>query len=236
VALGIWGGLFLLAFGLVVPWLAARSARLLDELGPEGVPRLALYAESVFWLVVMLAASLGVARAERIGLFGTGWPGGRVLLVGLGFLALLLVAASVRWATASPRDRGRLARLAPRSVGDALAWAVVSLLAGVAEEMTYRGVMVELLARQLGSPWAAVLLSALAFAVGHVYQGGAGVVFVFGFALGFHALVAWTGRLEVGIGVHAVYDLIAGLLLGRLAGPGRDRGSPPGDGRDPGTS
>jgi membrane protease YdiL (CAAX protease family) len=93
----------------------------------------------------------------------------------------------------------------------------VSVAAGVAEEITSRGVLYSLLITATGATWAAVVLASIAFGLGHLVQGWRGAGVVTGFALAFHGLVLLSGSLHLAIVVHVVYDIAAGLSYGRLA-------------------
>src|SRR5262249_47553030 len=100
----------------------------------------------------------------------------------------------------------------PRGAGEKGLWVLISATAGFGEEIVYRGVMWELLWRLTGSLWQAAVIAALAFAIGHFYQGWKTVAVIFFFALGAHALVFSTGSLIPVMIVHFVYDLTAGLV------------------------
>ena len=96
-------------------------------------------------------------------------------------------------------------------------WLIVSLLAGVGEEVTWRGVQTALLVPVVGSYWIAALLSGVSFALAHAVQGWKSVVGILGFALGFQVLVVASGSLYVAMAVHVAYDITAGLTYGLLA-------------------
>lgn len=211
-----WGVLYLVILGLVLPGVALRTARMLDS-GMPFPPRRAVYAESSFWLTLILAASAFVAWRNRIDLGAwpradpSSWIAGAVVF-GIGLLAI-----PVRWWLAGHGERRRLAQLVPRRPGDWLLWSAVCVTAGVSEEVAFRGVFFTLLDRWLGSPILAALLGALAFTLGHAYQGRTGMILIFAFALMFQALVWFTRGVAVAVAVHTLYDLTAGLLFGRLA-------------------
>jgi membrane protease YdiL (CAAX protease family) len=100
----------------------------------------------------------------------------------------------------------------------------VAVLAGIWEEVTWRGVQPVLMAHVLQSEFSAVLLCAILFAVAHATQGwrSAGLITVLAFA--FHLLVLLTGSLYAAMAVHVAYDITAGLTLGRFA---REQGHAP---------
>lgn len=209
---------FLLVYGVVLPIVALYTARQLDA-GMEFPPRLAVYAETSFWLLIMTLAARYVAGRLGISLvsFAAWRPGDWA--AGLALLLVMLASIAPRWRWADDGEKARYAALVPGQPHHWPGWLLVSLLAGIGEETAYRGVLTALLIRLTGQPPLAVGLAALAFTLGHAYQGRTGMLYIFAIALGFHALVAWTGRLEVAIAVHVVFDVLAGLIYGRLCRP-----------------
>jgi uncharacterized protein len=100
----------------------------------------------------------------------------------------------------------------PVTTSERLWWALVSVTAGVCEELLYRGFLLQYLRGHLyGGPALGItlawLLSSLAFGCGHIYQGATGVVrtMIAGLMLGLLAIL--TGNLLVPIVVHCVLDL-----------------------------
>jgi membrane protease YdiL (CAAX protease family) len=92
--------------------------------------------------------------------------------------------------------------------------ALLSILAGVAEEALFRGVIQTALAGPL-PPWPAAVVAGLLFGVVHwVSAGYAAVASVAGIYLG--ALFLLTGDLLVPIVAHALYDFAALSILIRL--------------------
>jgi len=110
----------------------------------------------------------------------------------------------------------------PRDAGERAWWIGVSLLAGVGEEITWRGVQTQLLVPIVGAYAAATLLSAISFGSAHFVQGWRSCAVIVLFALGFQAVVwASGGSLFVAMAVHVAYDVTAGITYGRL---GRELG------------
>jgi len=88
------------------------------------------------------------------------------------------------------------------------------VLAPVAEELVFRGILLRSLARRF-SPWAAAFGSAGAFALGHLLDPNAALavpaLFVAGLVLARQVLVS--GRLGGAIAMHAGFNLLSVLLL-----------------------
>ncbi len=95
------------------------------------------------------------------------------------------------------------------SVGELL---LISVLAGLGEEMLFRGVVQDFLQRLTGSPWMAVGIASLAFGLVHpitrTYAILAGLIGVY-----FGGLYLATGNLIVPIVAHAAYDFVALFYL-----------------------
>lgn len=206
--------LHVLLFGAILPLAAWQTRRTLER---HPLPRRVPYFLSVIVQQAVFAAiALGVASALGIDLLPPYRPSRHHLLLGAGLLAIAVAALAPRWRE-QVRRRDRFIHLvAPRTLGERVLWAGVSVSAGVAEELAYRGVLFAILAPTVGAP-GAVFLTALAFAAGHLAQGWQAAPVVFVFAVGFHLLVLASGTLVIAMAVHAAYDLIAGLAIGRLA-------------------
>jgi membrane protease YdiL (CAAX protease family) len=200
-----------------LPLLAWFSKKKLDE--GLVIPRLPLYGEAFFRQILLLLISYGVASATGVPLFRAPRFDPAALLLGAGVLALALVAMGIGWRFASLHARRRLRMLVPATPAERAAWLGVSSVAGISEEIAFRGILPVLLARQTGSLAAAVAISAIAFALAHLLQGWGATVFVGIFGLIFHGLVWITGGLWIAIAVHILYDWIAGLTLARMLAP-----------------
>jgi membrane protease YdiL (CAAX protease family) len=212
-SLGFAGLLHVTLFAIVLPVAAWRSQ---VRLARMDLPAKRPYFVGVLsQQAVFLGISLAVARALDLRL-PLGPPDARGLLLAAGFLALALLTLAPFWRS-QVKGRSRFVYLvAPRTAEERALWAGVSLLAGVGEEISYRGVLFVLLTALLPIP-AAVAVAALAFGVAHLVQGWRAAPIVFAFAVGFQLLVLATGSLLPAMAAHVLYDLIAGLSYGRLA-------------------
>jgi membrane protease YdiL (CAAX protease family) len=136
--------------------------------------------------------------------------------VGVGALALgvslgLRKLSDVLW---TPEERRRLIvrAMLPRTPGEWALYVAMAVLAGIAEEAAYRGVGMYVLRETIGNPWVAALILSTAFALAHLVQEWKAVALVFVMAVLMHALVELTGTLVVAMVVHAVFDIISGVL------------------------
>lgn len=102
--------------------------------------------------------------------------------------------------------------LLPVSGRERFWWVLISVSAGVCEEIIYRGFLLEFLRGRLeGGPQlglaSALLLSSIAFGAAHLYQGFAGIVKSAIMGLLFGMLAILSGSLLVPIVLHALIDL-----------------------------
>ena len=104
----------------------------------------------------------------------------------------------------------------PRNAREKVWWIAVSFLAGIGEEITWRGVQAALVGILTGDFWITSLVCSISFGLAHIIQGWKSAAIIFVFALGFHTLVWLAGSLYVAMAVHVVYDLTAGINYGKL--------------------
>jgi membrane protease YdiL (CAAX protease family) len=140
---------------------------------------------------------------------------GSVIVVG--GCALMQVRTAVRVARVSgpkPKARARLGEVAialPHTA-DELRWFIaLSLTAGFCEEFLCRGYLIWAFQPWLGW-WGAAALAVPVFAAAHAYQGKAGVIRTGLIGAVFVLFVAVSGSLIPVIVLHAVIDILAGVI------------------------
>ena len=219
-------GLFTTGLLVLLPAMGAAQAQMLDDLPLE---RMSVYASSAVTIAVLGGAALGLGLRlggpEVLGLVPIA-PGVLVVwAVGMTTAGVALVAGSL----AVGRRLGRpestaVAELMPRTARERAAFTGLSLVAGLGEELAYRGYLVAVLAPLVG-PWGAVVAGAVPFSVLHGYQGFAGIVRtgLLGLLLGASLVV--TGSLWPAVVAHAAVDVVLGAVLGEwLLARDRDPG------------
>lgn len=212
---------------LLLPLTGRKRYRLLEQrLADDATLREVAYRQGMArqWalavLALLLLALAGVSPAQAgVTLHVHGLrplvPGLVGLLIGGVVVALLL--------RGSPARAGRLlqpvAALLPRTRRERRFFVGVALTAGVAEEVLYRGFLLDYLVHRPGALalTPALVLAGLAFGVAHAYQGLLGMVMtgLAGYALA--ALYVTTGSLLLPVVVHALVDLRILLVLTRGA-------------------
>lgn len=197
-----------------LPVLLLLQARLIDQI-PADTERESVYISSAFsvWLLAalaMLAARFSDLTRADLGL--TTLPIGPLLLAAgatvLGGLVIMAVGRALHLPESALVDY-----LIPRSGSEKIAFAGLSLSAGIAEELVFRSFLISALLAASGSIGVAAALSVAAFAVSHAYQGWTGVVRVAVLGLLLTAPFVITGSVYPSMIAHAALDLLAGLVL-----------------------
>lgn len=101
--------------------------------------------------------------------------------------------------------------LMPRGALEAGSWIVVSIAAGVCEEMAFRGYLQRQFTACTRSGLLAAVLQSAVFAGGHGYQGIGPVLLTFVFGIAATALARWRGNLHATMIGHALTDIVGGL-------------------------
>ena len=218
-----WAHLF--AYGLLLPLMVVRARRKVVGAPDAPLPdRLRYFQGTTIELLMLVAGSLAVARAERMQLFPSAFPPWYGIAAGIVAYASAVFYMRPRWRRAVERNTRVPHFFMPSNGTERAWWVVVSVLAGTGEEITWRAVQTGLLAAATGSYPAAAVLSALSFGAAHAVQGWRSASVIVVFALGFQTLVWLTGSLYVAMPVHITYDITAGIAYGRL---GRQLGYAP---------
>jgi len=225
-------GYLLVAEPLLGRWEMARLKRKLDA--GLARARMNVYRRIIVLQWTMLAVFgawwLALGRStEEIGLRFSASGGQWIALAVCAAATLAFVihthrASGDSKSLATVRSQmGSTMRIAPHTDAELRRFAWVSIAAGVCEEIVYRGLLMTALAALVGA-WPAVLLSSVAFGLGHAYQGAAGVVRTGIVGLVLALVVTFTGSLLAAIVMHALLDAVQGRLL--LAAVKDDRPEP----------
>jgi len=219
------GWYHLFTMGVLIPFMVVRNYRRMVGKSLALPNRMRHFRTTAIMLVLLTSLSVVVAKAEWIDLYrfdSARLPQG--LAAGAVMYVVAVVAMRPRWRRAV-ESRTRIVHLfMPATAAERGWWVLVSTLAGVGEEITWRGVQTALLAYLTGSFVAGATLSAASFGVAHYMQGWKSAAIIAVFALAFQAVVWLSGSLYVAMLVHVLYDITAGLAYGRL---GRELGYSP---------
>lgn len=177
-------------------------------------------------LAALCVAAVVIASRVELPAVGVRLPEGAVaiLVSALAVLAaLVLLALTARLVVAGggaaelPAGSESVLAMLPRTDVERRLFGLVSVTAGICEELVFRGFLIAVAAALVPAApvWVCVLAAAVVFGLAHAYQGAAGVTssLLIGIVLGVLYLV--TGSLLAPILVHALIDL-RGIPLGRL--------------------
>lgn len=217
-----WCYTALIVSGLLVDHFVSWPAFLRRSQRDQTSARLWLWRVwmTLLWGLVLVGMALWLSNERAWVALGMttpkGWRlWGSVFLVG-GF-ALQQVRTAARIARISgpkPKLRAQLREISialPHSSGELRWFVAVSLTAGFCEEFLFRGYLIWAFEPLLGW-WGAAALSLSLFSAAHVDQGKAGAIksgLVGGF---FTLLVAFSGSLVPAMVLHALVDIISGVI------------------------
>lgn len=186
----------------------------------------------VEWAALAALMIAWFALGRPLAALGLTSPGGTGFYVGLLLLLAMTVYLVFAWRRASaatPDERakfvsslGNLRHFMPHDRRTYTTFFWLSITAGIVEEILYRGFVFWYLGQFL-PVWAVVLVSALAFGVGHSYQGASGIVRVTLVGIVFGGYYLLTGSIWLPIVAHAVLDILQGAMLFEYL---RDHGKP----------
>ncbi len=212
--------LVVIVLGLVFPFVGLWGyRRFLARAASEGEAALIReYRQTIFiWLAGLVLVTIAIWLGQRrplgalfstdLSLLDAGLAHGMAAGMAAAILARPVLALVSRKAAAGLAETMRtLAPFLPKSPR-ALAWALgVSLAAGVAEEIAYRGFLIPYFASMAPS-WIAIAASSLLFGAAHLYQGPAGVLATTALGAIFAVMYVSTGCLLLPMVLHALVDV-----------------------------
>lgn len=216
------GGLFsslvaaLLLVALPGVALAQRSVQA-EELRAH---RSATYASSAAGLVAMALCAGWLWPAEARGVADwLAWRGSAPGLLGVFALLTACGIALCYGFRALAKRRGweetaMVRAIIPATSGERNLFTILSITAGITEEIVFRGFLPFFLMPWFGGRYLlAALPTTAVFGILHAYQGAHGMVRTGALGLVLAAGVAWTGSLLPSILAHAALNLLIGLVL-----------------------
>jgi membrane protease YdiL (CAAX protease family) len=109
--------------------------------------------------------------------------------------------------------------IAPRTFVELIAWCVVSLAAGVCEEIAFRGYLQQQFLAITGRPSVAVALQAVVFGGLHTYKGVRGMIAIAGFGALYGIWAVRRASLRPGMIQHSAQDFVAGVVAHIISRP-----------------
>lgn len=218
--------IFILLLFVIMPIYGAWSFKGYLERIAAGAPpnRIRLYQQTIVQQWVAFAVVAGVWTMLGRPASELGFVASSTIQLWGGASALALVTAYLlyAWSAAgklNSEDRatavaglGTLVHFLPRDNRDYRQFVGVSITAGIVEEFLYRGFAFWYLAHFMPM-WAVVLVSSIAFGLGHSYQGAGGVARVTLVGIAFGIFYVLTGSIWLPMLAHAVLDILQGATV-----------------------
>jgi uncharacterized protein len=227
--------------GLVAPWwhtalmvaliigLSVAGVRQLRSFGNQPLHLTANYILTIAyeWILAALAMwGIHMRGVPLRQLLGEQRPGARGWLADIGVAfgywtvavcVLALLSAGLVRISGSHIDPQKIEsvtqKLAPVTGFEMLLFLMLSISAGICEELVFRGYLQQQFARMGRRIWVGVTLSALVFGGAHGYEGVAGVLLIAAYGAMFGVLALLRRGLRTGMIAHAWHDSISGLAL-----------------------
>lgn len=223
---GLVPSIFLAVLLELVP---ALSVAQLPVIGVMPIDRMTAYLNSSYLLAFLGSTALVLGWLDPgLEAMGLAAPDPTVLAL---WCAALVVATgaiqAVSWAVTrwTPLEETSLVRqLLPRTRLEKTAFVAVSLIAGLCEELAFRGYAITVLSDALGGPWPAVAFTSVLFGALHAYQGPLGIARTALLGAVFGASFVLSGSLWPAIVVHAAIDIAVGMGVGELLLGGEEAG------------
>ena len=210
---------------LVVLFLIVPSVVLsLFAFGPSQVGFVLLALATIFRDLALVALILFFLWRNGEPLARIGWTGHQIatnvilglilspiVILGIGLLNSLLRAAGL----SGPSPAA--ASLVPHGPGEIALAVILVIVVAVSEETIFRGYMIARLAATSRSMAFAVVVSSGIFAIGHGYEGTAGLTAVGVMGLVFALLLVWRRSLVAPVVIHFANDFLA-IVVAPLLG------------------
>ena len=213
--LGIW--LAVTVFGGLS---AALNSGASDANSPNDMIPSYLFLIIMEWLWVRLVYKGMQRHAHSIlEFFGRAWLKPTQLATDIAYAALAfgLIYAFTSIATHlsahNPQQANVVLPSLPAGAIGLSVWLLLSITAGICEEIVFRGYLQRQFAAITGRPSLAIMAQAILFGIGHFYEGLGAVVEIVLIGLVLGALAAWRGNIRAGILVHTALDVLAGFGL-----------------------
>lgn len=165
----------------------------------------------IYWGLRRRGKSLQAIAGER-------WKSAATFFLDLGiacgfWLTSLVILAIVAHLVRSPGMQQAARNIAPRNLSEVAVWIVLSITAGICEETIFRGYLQRQFVAWTRNQMVGVVLSAVLFGLGHIYQGGRATIVIGVYGLLFGILAELRKNLRPGIITHAWHDSVSGVAL-----------------------
>lgn len=123
-------------------------------------------------------------------------------------LVILTIVARLLRAGSAAED---IKFMMPQGAFEIVLWVALSITAGICEETIFRGYLQRQFSAWTRNVWVGVIISAVLFGAGHIYQGAKRAIVIAVFGAMFGILAAMRHSLKPGMMAHGWQDSIAGI-------------------------
>lgn len=207
VVMGAWAGLGYM-----------QAATMRSQSAP---PRMRLYLTTMALEWILFAFVVFGIRLKRVSLrelTGPKWKDAEAVAIGIGIaagfwlVALLILAAVAKWLGIHTAATQATQFMIPHTGAEMAVWFLLAITAGICEETVFRGYLQQQFIAWTRNVTAGVILSAVFFGLGHVYQGVRQGVLIGVYGALFGILAAWRRDVKPGMIAHGWQDSLAGAL------------------------
>jgi hypothetical protein len=216
---------FVVVFTLLFPLYGILEYQVLLREIEQGAPnaRLGAYRKTITvqWIItaILLALWFGRGRSSAdLGIrWSNDWTGWAALLIAAGIVAGFEIQRRAIVRNEPLREQLRaatqsLAGLLPHTQRELNYFSLLSVTAGICEELLYRGFLIWYIQQIAGLNWA-IVVSSLLFGYGHAYQGLSGFIKTAVAGLVSAGLYVFGGSILVPIVLHMAIDLLQGNMI-----------------------
>jgi uncharacterized protein len=178
----------------------------------------------IFAFIWLGARWQGPSLRQLAGRFSPSW---RSIALDLGLAIGYLLAANLilqalgivieRLTHSSSNANELLKNLLPHTALECAAFLLLSLTAGICEELIFRGYLQRQFTAWTRNAAAGIVLQGIVFGVSHAYQGPALVFVISVYGCMFGLLAWWRKSLRPGMAAHFIQDAVGGLVFARYA-------------------
>ncbi len=206
---------------LILLGFSALGARSHSAFGVRRHGRVAGYITAALfeWLVVaFIWFGLRLRRNNLGKLLGQTWLSWKRLFQDLGLAVIFLVTSNIILAGLAVALKAKpsqaLRSLFPKGPAEIVAFLLLSLTAGICEEIIFRGYLQRQLTLLSKSAATGVIIQGILFGCAHGYQGSKYMAMISVYGCLFGVMAYWRRSLLPGMTAHFLQDGVLGLLVG----------------------
>jgi uncharacterized protein len=184
--------------------------------------RIASYVGAIVmeWLVLgFIWFGLRLRNQNLRILLGKNWGGGRQILRDLGIALLFLIIANIILTALGhllkAEPNAAIRNLLPHGPTQMVVYFLLTVTAGICEEMIFRGYLQRQFSAWFKSAKVAVVIQGIIFGASHGYQGPKLMLIIVVYGMMFGILAQWRHSLRPGMISHFLQDFVGGVVGGR---------------------